>query len=160
MKFISSLMMLMVAVNLLADEGSFQMSGTGLARIDSVKHGSASYLIADVKNSQTIYNSTGSLFSNGNILSLSGVVLIKKNPDNFSLEGYAVGVLNGGGTDTIFMNFERNEGDLSSGGGGQGRLNMTGGTGKFENITGTCIYDVTYLEKGAQLIFTKCKYKI
>ena len=160
MKFLLSMFISALSINAIAENGTFDMSGTGLARIDSINHGQTTYLIADVKNSQTIYNHQGASFKDGDILSLTGIVMIRKTPNSFDLEGYGTGVVNANAENKIFLDFARNQGSVSSGGGGKGELNMIGGTGKYKNIKGSCTYDVKYLPKGAQLIFSKCAYNI
>ena len=85
--------------------------------------------------------------------------MLKKHKNKSVLEGYGSGILNGYAQDKIYMSILRDEGDLSSGGGGFGKITFVGGTGKFANLKGSCKYKVDYLDtKGTQMIDTTCKY--
>ena len=61
-----------------AEKGSFSMSGAGLANMYVIKQGGNTFIIADVKNSTVVYDSTGNLFQNGDIIMTSGVGLVKQ----------------------------------------------------------------------------------
>lgn len=40
----------------------------------------------------------------------------------------------------------RSAGNVEAGGGGRGTMELTGATGKYSGIKGTCEYDIDYLE--------------
>jgi len=143
---------------LYAEKGSFSMSGAGLANMDVIKQGNNTFIIADVKNSTVVYDATGNLFKNGDIIMSSGVGLVKQINNSSNLEFYSVAVKDGDSKSRLFMRFERKVGDLSSGSGGDGKAFITGGTGVYANISGTCSYSVKYYEKGAQTVRMSCNY--
>ena len=82
----------------------------------------------------------------------SGVGLVKQINNSSNLEFYSVAVKDGDSKSKLFMRFERKVGDLSSGGGGDGKAFITGGTGAYDKISGECTYSVKYYEKGAQTV--------
>lgn len=141
-----------------AEKGSFSMNGAGLANIDVIKQGNNTFIIADVKNSTVVYDATGNLFKNGDIIMTSGVGLVKQINNSSNLEFYSVAVKDGDSKSRLFMRFERKVGDLSSGSGGDGKAFITGGTGVYANISGKCSYSVKYYEKGAQTVKMSCNY--
>ena len=143
---------------LYAEKGSFSMSGAGLANMDVIKQGSNKFSIVDVKNSTVVYDATGNLFKNGDIIMTSGVGLVKQINNSSNLEFYSVAVKDGDGKSRLFMRFERKVGDLSSAKQGDGKAFITGGTGVYANISGTCSYSVKYYEKGAQTVRMSCNY--
>ena len=117
------------------------MSGAGLANMDVIKQGNNTFIVQDVKNSTVVYDATGNLFKNGDIIMTSGVGLVKQINNSSNLEFYSVAVKDGDSKSRLFMRFERKVGDLSSGG-GDGKAFITGGTGAYDNISGNCSYSV------------------
>ena len=108
--------------------------------MDVIKQGNNTFIIADVKNSTVVYDATGNLFKNGDIIMSSGVGLVKQINNGSNLEFYSVAVKDGDSKSKLFMRFERKVGDLSSGSGGDGKAFITGGTGVYANISGECSY--------------------
>ena len=143
---------------LYAEKGSFSMSGTGLANMDVIKQGNNKFSIVDVKNSTVVYDATGNLFKIGDIFMSSGVGMVKQINEKFNLEFYSIAVKDGDSKSRLFMRFERKVGDLSSAKQGDGKAFITGGTGVYANISGTCSYSVKYYEKGAQTARMSCNY--
>jgi len=49
------------------------------------------------------------------------------------------------GGDTISLSGHRGAGEVQEGGGGDGKLTLVSGTGKFAGISGQCVYNVSWL---------------
>ena len=49
--------------------------------------------------------------------------------------------------------------DTAAGGGGDGRWQLMGGTGKYAGVTGTCTYDTSYLTQERVVTEAKCAWE-
>lgn len=54
-------------------------------------------------------------------------------------------VMTDSGGDTISLSGHRGAGEVQEGGGGDGKLTLVSGTGKFAGISGQCVYNVSWL---------------
>ena len=61
--------------------------------------------------------------------------------------------------DKWFSLSKRNVGDTDSGGGGDGRSQILGGTGKYAGITGSCTYTVDYLSDNRLIAINSCDWQ-
>jgi len=81
--------------------------------------------------------------------------LVKKGPNSIDLESYCT--FTSDADDKLFGVFRRKSGDIVAGTGGQGSLELQGGTGKYKNVTGTCPYKTNYLQT-AVLTVARCQW--
>ena len=88
----------------------------------------------------TIIKSSGGPFEAGSSGTVSGVGYIKKSAAGIDLE--SPGTFTDSSGDKWYSVARRSAGDQAVGGGGAGRQEIAGGTGKYEGITGTCEYEV------------------
>ena len=91
----------------------------------------------------TIIKSSGGPFEAGSSGTLSGLLYLKKSAAGIDLE--SPGAITDSSGDTWYAVARRSAGDQAVGGGGAGRQEIAGGTGKYEGITGTCEYMVDFL---------------
>ena len=61
--------------------------------------------------------------------------------------------------DKIFSVSKRKVGDVIPGGGGTGKSEMQGGTGKYAGITGSCTYKVDMLSANRLVSISKCQWQ-
>ena len=61
--------------------------------------------------------------------------------------------------DRLFMISMRAAGDIQDGGGGPGRVEIIGGTGKYAGISGSCSYDTEYLPDNRVVTSARCDWK-
>ena len=54
---------------------------------------------------------------------------------------------------------QRSAGDTATGGGGEGRWELMGGTGKYAGVTGTCTYNTSYLTQDRVVTEGKCAWE-
>ena len=54
---------------------------------------------------------------------------------------------------------KRTAGGVETGGGGRGAMVLTGATGKYAGISGTCEYDVDYLEEKWIVLLPDCTWQ-
>ncbi len=110
-----------------------------------------------LKGSVTITKSSGGPFEEGSSQTQVAVVYIKKSSAGIDLMADAVQIDSDG--DTRFVNGRRSIGDIAVGGGGRGSQEMTGGTGKYEGITGNCEYTVVYLPENRIVTRGTCEWQ-
>ncbi len=116
-------------------------------------------MIAIVGNGTiTFSNSDGGPFTEGSSAILSVIAYIKQTENGMNLES-PMSVSDPSG-DKLFMVMRRSTGTFDSGGGGQGRAELGGGTGKFAGVTGSCPYEVDFLDGGNVVVrATGCNWE-
>ena len=60
--------------------------------------------------------------------------------------------------DELYTMAIREQGTVGSGGGGAGRWELRGGTGKYAGITGTCGYETQYLAGDSVVTHGECNW--
>ena len=100
--------------------------------------------------SMTIVKSSGGTFEAGSSANLTVVANINRSSDAMNLEAPMLAVDPVG--DKLFMVLRRNTGTSDVGGGGEGRAEFTGGTGKYAGVTAHCSYTVDFLEGGHAIV--------
>ena len=105
----------------------------------------------------TIVKSSGGPWAEGASASAVFVVHIKKSDAGIDLEASNAQTDSSG--DKWFTVAKRTAGDTAVGGGGKGSLEMTGGTGKYEGIIGTCEYTVDYLPENRIVTIGTCDWQ-
>ena len=61
--------------------------------------------------------------------------------------------------DRMFTISMRESGDIRDGGGGLGRAEFMGGTGKYAGISGSCSYDTEYMPDNRVVTSARCDWK-
>ena len=93
--------------------------------------------------------STGGPFVEGTNSEVSCAVNGRQTSDGLSLESIC-SIKNPSG-DILYAVSRRSAGDVAAGGGGEGDLQLLGGTGEIEGMTGSCPTSIDYLA-GNQLV--------
>ena len=105
----------------------------------------------------TIIKSSGGPFEAGSSGTVSGVGYIKKSAAGIDLE--SPGTFTDSSGDKWYSVARRSAGDQAVGGGGVGRQEIAGGTGKYEGITGACEYIVDYLPDNKIVTQSTCQWE-
>ena len=105
----------------------------------------------------TIIKSSGGPFEAGSSGTLSALLYLKKSAAGIDLE--SPGAITDSSGDTWYAVARRSAGDQAVGGGGAGRQEIAGGTGKYEGITGTCEYIVDYLPDNKLVTRSTCQWE-
>ena len=105
----------------------------------------------------TIIKSSGGPFEVGSSSTLSGLLYLKKSAAGIDLE--SPGAITDFSGDTWYSVARRSVGDQAVGGGGAGLQEISGGTGKYEGITGTCEYLVDYLPDSRLVTRSNCQWQ-
>ena len=138
--------MVMAAVALLtvvvrtaaADEsGSFLMIRSFQHSYITIEHSDATYTGGILKGTQTIIGSSGGPFVDRMLSTVECLVYSRSADDGIALEAPCVGSdLDG---DFLYSTALRDAGTVGTGG-GSGRWDLRGGTGKYQGLTGSCPY--------------------
>ena len=105
----------------------------------------------------TIIKSSGGPFEAGSSDTLLALLYLKKSAAGIDLE--SPGAITDSSGDTWYAVARRSAGDQAVGGGGAGRQEIAGGTGKYEGITGTCEYIVDYLPDNKLVTRSTCQWQ-
>ena len=85
------------------------------------------------------------------------VIHIKKLDAGINLE--ASSAFTDSSSDKWFVVAKRTAGDTAVGGGGSGRQEIKGGTGKYEGVRGTCEYTVSFLADSKTVSRGTCQWQ-
>ena len=105
----------------------------------------------------TIVKSSGGPWAEGSSATNLFVVHIKKSDAGMDLE--ASGAQTDPSGDKMFFVAKRTAGDTAVGGGGTGHQQITGGTGKYEGVSGTCEYTVDFLVDNRVTALGTCQWQ-
>lgn len=138
------------------ENGSFRMLMSGVTDYASIDHAGAKVTGGSLKGTVTVLQSSGGLFAEGATHLLTCVVYATVSETDTDVRA-ACTVTDASG-DNWFALAQRRAGEIREGGGG-GRWELVGGTGKYSGLSGNCPYEVEYLP-GNRLISTgKCTWK-
>ena len=138
---------------------------TGTFRLIQVEiHDYTSFELADqmitggaIEGTSTIIESSGGPFVAGEKSRSTCMVYAKRSEAGLELESSCV-TTNAGGEE-LFLLAKRTLGDVEVGQGGEGRLQLLGGTGKFAGITGSCSYESRYLPDNWIVTMAECEWE-
>lgn len=116
------------------------------ADLQSLEHGELKITSGTLNGTMTVVKSTGGTFQAGASGSVEGLVYIKKTGSAIDLESPATITDTSG--DQLYNVARRGTGTVDTGGGGQGRMEFTGGTGKYAGVSASCPYTVEWLPGG------------
>ena len=103
----------------------------------------------------TILESSGGPFVEGVRDRVTCLVVAKRSEGGIDLDAPCTATSASG--DQWYTLSKRSSGDLEAG--GPGTLEILGGTGAFEGVTGACTYGVSYLEDGWVSMTTYCTWQ-
>ena len=123
--------------------GTYEFVISGVTDLTTVEHLEGSVTGGSVQGTSTIIISSGGPYVVGENFVLSGIIYAKKSAAGMELE--SPGTLTDSSGDMSFNMARRKAGDQAVGGGGAGSMELVGGTGKYQGVTGACEYKVEYL---------------
>ena len=106
---------------------------------------------------ETITKSSGGLFVVNESSVFVCVVYAKNSDAGMDLEAPCATTDASG--DISFTLGKRSAGDIETGGGGDGRQEIVGGTGKYAGITGSCTFTVEYLTGDRAISINTCEWQ-
>ncbi|MCY4355059.1 MAG: hypothetical protein OXC09_09815 [Truepera sp.] len=138
---------------------------TGTFRLIQVEiHDYTSFELADqtitggaLEGTSTIIESSGGPFVAGENSRSTCMVYAKRSEAGLELESSCV-TTNAEG-EKLFLLAQRTLGDVEVGRGGEGRLQLLGGSGKFVGVTGSCSYESKYLPDNWIVTTAECEWE-
>jgi hypothetical protein len=129
---------------LAGEDGTFRMLRSYQHSYITIDHGTESFTGGILRGTDTITSSSGGLFVEGANSSSECLVFSRSGDAGIALEAPCVNTDESG--DLLYSVAVRDEGNIGVGGGGAGRWELRGGTGKYEGLSGECTYQTQYLE--------------
>lgn len=140
-----------------ANSGSFKAILSAATDFAAVEIMGTVVRVGTLNGTVTITESSGGPFELNSSSTLLSAVYAKKSAMGIDLE--ASGVITDSAGDQWYNIARRSAGDQSVGGGGAGRQEIPGGTGKYEGITGSCEYYVDYLPGNKLVTSSTCQWE-
>jgi hypothetical protein len=154
-KLLASLLFLVCSLSWAAS-GNLESTSTGLLNRTEIKLGENSYSAVNFKLIVVVNKSNFSLIKTGDVLTASCVGMNKNVNGNTLVEGNCL--LKDSAGDTYASTYER-KGKMGEP--GTGTQTITGLSGKFVGMSGTCTYDAKYAQNEGTYVITyaNCKYQ-
>ena len=139
-----------------ADSGSFREVRSFHHEYVTVDHGGEKFTGGILRGTITIVDSSGGPFVSGASRPTECLVFSHSSDDGIALQAPCTSTDADG--DTMYSRALRRQGDVAVGGGGAGRWEIRGGTGKYEGISGICSYTTEYLEGSRVAVVSDCTW--
>ncbi len=110
-----------------------------------------------LRGPSTVTRSSGPPFVEGESNVRVCIVYAKQTSEGVKLEAPCVVTDEAG--DELYLLATRSVGDVSVGGGGAGKQQIVGGTGKYAGMTGSCDYTVAYLPGDLGVTQMACEWQ-
>lgn len=138
--------------------GQFSLAGSFTYSYDKVQQGSTTFTAGSTEGADLVTSGGDALFPEGKSFLTSCVVFSEDSADGLSLKAPCTFMeseeVDG---DELYALLTREQGDLGAADrGGEGRVDLVGGTGKYANITGQCSYDAQYISASTAVITRDC----
>ena len=140
------------------DSGSFSSVYSYIRDYTSIEHPGGTLTAGSATGTSAVTASSGGPFVQGSIGIITCLVYARSSEDMVvSLDSPCL--LTDGDGDKIYAAARREAGDIQAGGGGEGGVELIGGTGKYEGITGSCTYDTAYLPDNHIVTIADCTWE-
>ena len=142
------------------EKGTFTSIVVGNYDYVSVNQGDLAVTGGNIKGSQTIIASNGGPFTMNSNFVITCSVSSQKTADSFELEAPCNAVeVTDGSRDELYVTYQRSEGNVSTGNQAKGQMRILGGTGKYEDVNGTCNYNTEYISDDMLTAVSECAWK-
>jgi hypothetical protein len=139
----------------LADSGTYEYISSFTSHYITFEHGDETVIGGPIEGTQTISSSSGGIFNIGDSSTFECLVFVKKTARGIENESPCTSA--DPSQDKMFTVARRRAGDMSTG--GQGKIEIQGGTGKYAGIKGSCTYRATYLPGNRATTVAKCEWQ-
>lgn len=140
-----------------AKSGSFEYVLSAVTDFTAVEQLDHVVRAGTLDGTVTIIESSGGPFEVSSSGTLTGILYLKKSASGIDLE--SPGAITDSSGEKWYAVARRSAGDQAVGGGGVGRQEIVGGTGKFEGIHGECEYVVDYLPQNKIVSRSTCQWQ-
>ncbi|MDE2789469.1 MAG: hypothetical protein OXI81_03480 [Paracoccaceae bacterium] len=140
-----------------AEDGTFRLIQSLVRDFTTFEHAGDVVTGGALDGTSTILESTGDPFVEGAVSKVTCVTLVRASEAGIDLE--APCTMTDGEGDHMYVLAKRRSGTIEGGGGGDGRYEILGGTGKFADVRGNCPYDTEYLNDSLHIVTrTECAW--
>lgn len=142
----------------IADEnGSFSVIRSYVRDYATLEHAEGTVTAGTLEGTVTTHTSSGEPFVEGDHSLVKCMVYAKSSAESMNLEAPCTTTDASG--DRWYTLSHRRAGDVSAGGGGQGRWELMGGSGKYAGVTGSCTYETSYLAESRVVTVGNCTWQ-
>ena len=141
----------------LAESGTYEAIASLTTEYSRSERGDETITGGSSAGTSTISKSSGGLFVEGTSSLFGCIVFARKSPAGLDLEAPCTSTDSSG--DKVFSVARRKIGEAIPAGGGTGKSEIQGGTGKFAGITGSCTYRVEALPPNRVVSISKCQWQ-
>ena len=140
-----------------AESGTYAQVVSLLTNYTKSERGTETVIGGSSSGTVTTIQSSGGPFVEGASGLFECIVFAKRTGSGMDLEAPCTSTDASG--DKLFSIAKRKAGDVNPGGGGEGRSELLGGTGKYSGIAGSCTYKADYLAGNHVVTITKCQWQ-
>ena len=152
-------MLLVLQGNADAQEaGSFRSLQSYVQDYTTIDHAGGAATAGTLVGTSTVLESSGPPFVKGERSIARCVVFVRTMRDGV-VEVESPCTYTDVTGDEIYLLARRKEGDIAEGGGGEGRFEIMGGTGKYADVSGECTYVARYLPANHADTSSKCTWQ-
>ena len=157
LKYALAVAALFVAQSAMAESGTYESVVSLTTEYTKSERGDETITGGSSNGTSTIVKSSGGLFVEGSSSLFGCIVFARKSTAGLDLEAPCTSTDSSG--DKIFSVSKRKSGEAIPAGGGTGKSETQGGTGKFAGITGSCTYKVEALSANHIVSISKCQWQ-
>ena len=139
------------------ESGSVRLIRTYVQDYTTIDHAGGSVTGGPLEGSVTVLQSSGGPFVEGTHERITCVVYAKSTEAGIDLDAPCTMTAPSG--DRWYTHSKRRAGTVETGGGGPGTMEILGGTGAYEGISGSCTYDVGYLPDSWVAMIADCTWQ-
>jgi hypothetical protein len=140
-----------------AESGTYGQVVSLLTNYTKSERGTETVIGGSSGGTVTTIQSSGGPFVEGSSGIFECIVFAKRTGTGMDLEAPCTSTDASG--DKLYSIAKRKAGDVNPGGGGEGRSELLGGTGKYSGITGSCTYKADYLAGNHVVTISKCQWQ-
>jgi hypothetical protein len=148
---------MLVAQCAMAESGTYESVVSLVTEYTKSERGDETVTGGSSTGTSTITKSSGGLFVEGSSSLFGCILFARKTAAGLDLEAPCTTTDSSG--DKTFSLSKRKVGDVTPAGGGTGKSELQGGTGKYAGITGTCTYRVDALSANRIVSISKCQWQ-
>ena len=144
-------------VAIAGESGTYESISSFVSDFTKFEFANQGIISGPLHGTDTITKSSGGPFVVGESSVMLCAVYGKKSDAGMDLEAPCATTDASG--DVSFTLSKRSAGDTETGGGGDGRQEIVGGTGKYAGITGSCTYTVDYVAGNRGISINTCEWQ-
>ena len=139
------------------ERGSFRMLLSFVHDFTTIDHAGAKVSGGSLTGTVTVLQSSGGVFVEGASYLASSVGYATISEAETDVRGACT--MTDASGDSWFALVKRSVGDIEEGGGGAGRWELVGGTGKYAGVSGSCPYETQYLPGNRLVSIADCTWQ-